>query len=121
MARREAESGEAWAGAVGHYEQALALDATLSAAQEGLARARERERLDQRLEATLAGRERLASDVAAWVDPPLLSQLGLAVGDPLRIGVRDFTITGVVARDGGRASAGFSIAAFSITRNGSGA
>jgi putative ABC transport system permease protein len=55
-------------------------------------------------------RARLGAESGAWVDPPLLSQLGIAVGDVLRIGYKDFTISGVVARDGGRASAGFSIA-----------
>ena len=46
----------------------------------------------------------------AWVDPPLLSYLDIEVGAPLRIGHREFVVQGVVARDGGRASSGFSMA-----------
>ena len=46
----------------------------------------------------------------AWIDPPLLAQLGVAEGEVLRIGAERFEVQGVVARDGGRASSGFSIA-----------
>jgi putative ABC transport system permease protein len=55
-------------------------------------------------------RRALASEGGAWVDPVLLSQLGLRPGDPLRIGTTRLRVTGVVERDGGRASSGFSIA-----------
>jgi putative ABC transport system permease protein len=56
--------------------------------------------------------QRAALDTArgAWVDPALLSHLGIEVGAPLRIGHREFVVQGVVARDGGRASSGFSMA-----------
>ncbi|MEM7413155.1 MAG: FtsX-like permease family protein [Myxococcota bacterium] len=46
----------------------------------------------------------------AWIDPPLLAQLGLAPGDGLRIGQETFLVQAVIGRDGGRASSGFSIA-----------
>ena len=46
----------------------------------------------------------------AWVDPPLLAQLGVAVGDPIRIGTSEFRILHTIARDGGRARADGSIA-----------
>ena len=46
----------------------------------------------------------------AWIDPPLLAQLGVAVGDGVRIGRQTFRVQAVVDRDGGRASSGFSIA-----------
>ena len=55
-------------------------------------------------------RDELRDGPGAWIDPPLLAQLGLAVGDPLRIGQQAFRVQGVVARDGGRASSGFAIA-----------
>ncbi len=53
---------------------------------------------------------RALGDGGAWIDPPLLEQLGVAVGDELRIGAAAFRVQGVIARDGGRASSGFSIA-----------
>jgi len=59
---------------------------------------------------TAASRDALRETPGAWVDPPLLSQLGVGVGDALRIGHERFTVSGVIERDGGRASSGFSIA-----------
>jgi putative ABC transport system permease protein len=55
-------------------------------------------------------RAALRSGAGAWIDPPLLAQLGIAVGDPLQIGHTTFRVQGVIARDGGRASSGFAIA-----------
>jgi putative ABC transport system permease protein len=46
----------------------------------------------------------------AWIDPPLLAQLGVAPGADVRIGAARFRVQGVVARDGGRVASGFSIA-----------
>jgi len=60
--------------------------------------------------AVAAERADLAARRGAWVDPTVLGQLGVDVGEPLRIGALDFLVTGVVARDGGRATSGFSIA-----------
>lgn len=45
-----------------------------------------------------------------WIDPALIGQLGLQVGDPLRVGNATFVVQGLVARDAGRATGGFSIA-----------
>ena len=45
-----------------------------------------------------------------WVYPELLTQLGISIGSPLRIGDVDFTIADVVDRDPASASMGFSIA-----------
>ena len=59
---------------------------------------------------TAIARRALRDAPGAWIDPPLLAQLGVAVGDTLRIGVETFWVQGVIARDGGRASSGFSIA-----------
>jgi putative ABC transport system permease protein len=53
---------------------------------------------------------RLAAAAGAWVDPALLSHLRVEIGDPLRIGHHEFVVQAVVARDGGRASSGFSMA-----------
>ena len=53
---------------------------------------------------------RLHEEAGVWVDPPLLAHLGLGPGSALRIGHREFVVQGVVARDGGRASSGFSMA-----------
>jgi putative ABC transport system permease protein len=55
-------------------------------------------------------RAELAEGRGAWVDPALLGQLGAERGAELRIGALAFRATGVVARDGGRATSGFSIA-----------
>jgi putative ABC transport system permease protein len=55
-------------------------------------------------------RAELTEGRGVWVDPALLGQLGARLGDPLRIGALEFPVTGVVARDGGRATSGFSIA-----------
>ena len=57
-----------------------------------------------------AEREALVRDRGAWVDPALLAQLGVGVGDDIRVGVQRFRVQGVVAHDGGRAASGFSIA-----------
>jgi putative ABC transport system permease protein len=65
---------------------------------------------DIELEEGAPSHQELRDAPGAWIDPPLLSQLGVAVGDPLRIGLERFAVAGVVTRDGGRASSGFSIA-----------
>jgi putative ABC transport system permease protein len=52
----------------------------------------------------------LRDAAGAWVDPPLLTQLDVDLGDELRIGSATFRIQGAVARDGSRGSSGFSIA-----------
>jgi putative ABC transport system permease protein len=46
----------------------------------------------------------------AWIDPALLSQLGVRPGDDIQVGELAFRVQGVVVSDGGRASGGFSIA-----------
>src|SRR5258705_2010818 len=55
-------------------------------------------------------RRALREAPGAWIDPALLSQLGVAVGGELRIGRETFRVQGAIARDGGRATSGFSIA-----------
>src|SRR5215468_313246 len=57
-----------------------------------------------------AARGALREAPGAWIDPALLSQLGVAVGGDLRIGRETFRVQGAIARDGGRATSGFSIA-----------
>jgi putative ABC transport system permease protein len=57
-----------------------------------------------------AARRALREEPGAWIDPALLSQLGVAVGGQLRIGLETFRVLGAIARDGGRATSGFSIA-----------
>jgi putative ABC transport system permease protein len=66
--------------------------------------------LDEAGAATVRERRALDAERGAWIDPVLLGQLGVGVGDALRIGALDFRVSGVVARDGGRATSGFSIA-----------
>lgn len=46
----------------------------------------------------------------AWIDPALEAQIGVGPGDVLRIGRARFRVQGLVDRDGGRATSGFSIA-----------
>jgi putative ABC transport system permease protein len=55
-------------------------------------------------------RAALRDGPGAWIDPPLLAQLGVAPGGALQIGRTSFRVQGVVARDGGRATSGFAIA-----------
>jgi putative ABC transport system permease protein len=55
-------------------------------------------------------REALARGRGVWVDPALLAQLGVGVGDEIRVGEVRFRVQGVIAHDGGRAASGFSIA-----------
>ncbi|MGE4651045.1 MAG: FtsX-like permease family protein [Myxococcota bacterium] len=57
-------------------------------------------------------RERVAlsEQPGIWIDPPLRSQLGLEVGASVSLGGSEFVVQGVVARDGGRVSSGFSMA-----------
>jgi tetratricopeptide (TPR) repeat protein len=59
------EAQEAWSGAVANYEEALAVDPTLVFAQEGLARAQPRARLDSELREALAAPERLSDPAVA--------------------------------------------------------
>ena len=60
--------------------------------------------------ADAAARGRLFRESGAWVDPVLKGQLGVEVGDFLRIGSMSFEILDTVSRDPGRATSGFSIA-----------
>lgn len=62
---RSLEDSEAWEDAVGRYQEALQLDATLVFAQEGLARAEPRARLDRQLKEALEAPERLADPAVA--------------------------------------------------------
>ena len=57
-----------------------------------------------------AARRALREAPGAWIDPALLSQLGVEVGGQLRIGRETFRVQGAIASDGGRATSGFSIA-----------
>jgi putative ABC transport system permease protein len=66
--------------------------------------------LEQSVGAASRLRGELRDAPGAWIDPPLLAQLGVEVGDALRIGEERFEVQGVVTRDAGRASSGFSIA-----------
>ncbi|HBX71500.1 MAG TPA: hypothetical protein DEG86_00805 [Halieaceae bacterium] len=71
---RNHEAKEAWGDAVASYEEALAVDATLVFAQEGLARAQPRARLDTQLREALAAPERLADPAVARSLEQLLSE-----------------------------------------------
>ena len=51
----------------------------------------------------------MLADHGALVRPELLVQLGLAVGDPLLIGGKPFTIRGVIAQEPGRRVGSFSL------------
>lgn len=55
-------------------------------------------------------RDALFRGHGAWVDPALLSQLGVGLGQSIRVGTSSFRVCGIVARDAGRATSGFSIA-----------
>ncbi len=57
-----------------------------------------------------AERRALEQTPGVWVDPVLLAQLGLDIGDEVAVGSARFRILDTVARDGGRATSGFSIA-----------
>jgi putative ABC transport system permease protein len=48
-------------------------------------------------------------DDTTLVGPELLDRIGLQVGDKLRVGSADFTITGVIAKEPDRVTAGFSM------------
>jgi putative ABC transport system permease protein len=84
----------------------IALEAPASFAQ----RAEGERRPADALADPAAARRALREAPGAWIDPALLSQLGVAVGSQLRIGRETFSVQGAVARDGGRATSGFSIA-----------
>jgi putative ABC transport system permease protein len=58
----------------------------------------------------VVARRALREAPGAWIDPALLTQLGVEVGGQLRIGRETFRVQGVIASDGGRATSGFSIA-----------
>ncbi len=60
---RQLVAAEQWSAAVARYEQVLAVDANVLAAQQGLAEAQARAQLDQRLEQALARADRF-NDVA---------------------------------------------------------
>ena len=53
---------------------------------------------------------RLDADQGTWVDPSVLGQLGIEIGDSMRVGAIPFVVLDTVARDSGRATSGFSIA-----------
>ena len=55
-------------------------------------------------------RQALREAAGIWIDASLRSQLGVDVGARLRVGGADFTVQGVVARDGGRLGSGFAMA-----------
>ncbi len=58
----------------------------------------------------VVARRALREAPGAWIDPALLTQLGVEVGGQLRIGRETFRVQGAIASDGGRATSGFSIA-----------
>ncbi|MEQ8803996.1 MAG: hypothetical protein RLP45_18335, partial [Haliea sp.] len=62
---RSLEDSEDWEDAVARYQEALQLDATIVFAQEGLARAQPRARLDRQLRDALDAPERLADPAVA--------------------------------------------------------
>ena len=69
---QQAEAEERWADAVTHYKKALALDASVLFASDGLARAEPRARLAQQLELLLAEPERMADIKVADATAKLL-------------------------------------------------
>lgn len=71
---QELEAQEAWGDAVAGYEEALAVDPTLVFAQEGLARAQPRARLDSQLREALAAPERLSDPAVARSLEQVLAQ-----------------------------------------------
>lgn len=77
-AAHRAEAGEDWQAAIRHYRQALAEDATLTAAQQGLHHASLRAELDQRLASTIAQPLRL-SDPQVYRDAQTLRQAALTI------------------------------------------
>lgn len=75
---RELESNEKWKEAMTQYDQALALDANLAAAQEGKQYASSRVTLDERLAQLINQPERLAN-TAVYEDARLLYQQAQAI------------------------------------------
>jgi hypothetical protein len=71
---RAHEAQEQWDRAVKSHEAALAMDANLLAAQEGLARSRARADLDAQLRKTLASADRLSDDAAMRAARSLLER-----------------------------------------------
>ncbi len=115
----EAETADLDAAAEDDFELAHAVVLFSMAGADERARLVELRAVDERFplygeialeEAAGEVRTRLREGPGAWVDPPLLAQLGVDVGGALRIGSERFELQGVVTRDGGRASSGFSIA-----------
>ncbi|MDO8862628.1 hypothetical protein Q6D67_13035 [Haliea sp. E1-2-M8] len=81
------EDSEAWEEAVARYRQALKLDATIVFAQEGLARAEPRARLDRQLREALEAPERLADPaVAASLERVLQQARALSPRGPVLAG-----------------------------------
>lgn len=80
-AARQAAAGEDWQAAVDQYRQALSLDASLTAAQEGLRRTQHRLDLDRRLQETINNPLRLADD-KVYEQARALGREALAVDQP---------------------------------------
>lgn len=53
---------------------------------------------------------RLSAQRGVWIDPLLRSQLGLEIGDELKLGAISFRVLDVVLRDGTRATSGLALA-----------
>ena len=70
----EAQQNEQWQKAVAAYEEALAIDANISFAQEGLKRSGTRAKLDQKFSAAIEEPERLADIAVAEATENLLRQ-----------------------------------------------
>jgi len=80
-AAHKAAAAEDWSGAIKYYTRALSLDDSLAAASQGLATARRRATLDQRLEETIKHPLRLA-DNQVFEQAKALGREALAVDNP---------------------------------------
>ncbi len=84
---RGLEDSESWEEAIARYREALKLDSTIVFAQEGLARAEPRARLDRQLREALAAPERLSDPaVAASLERVLQQARTLAPRGPVLTG-----------------------------------
>jgi hypothetical protein len=93
-----AEQREAWSDAAGRYRAALSLDATLTAASEGSARATRRAELDRRLRATLAAPERLADPAEQAAAERLLAEAGAIAKPGPQLQTQRTRLTSMLAR-----------------------
>jgi len=59
---------------------------------------------------TAATTTRLAAERGVWIDPLLRNQLGLEIGDEVKLGAIAFRVLDVVLRDGTRATSGLALA-----------